>query len=255
MSANFSAPPASPVASLAAAGPTVHLTYPGASQPLAVRAVMLDLDGTLVNTLGDFDLALNGMLAEQQWPAVDRAFIARTVGKGSPHLIRQTLLHLGLGQGDAVDEALYERAHASYQQHYERINGQASELYAGVAQGLAQLHAVGLPLACITNKPTQHARDLLQLLGVAHYFACVHGGDFFARRKPDPMPLIETARLLGCAPAQALMVGDSVNDSLAAHAAGSPVLLMRYGYNHGEPIEGVPAQGYLHSLADVQRAD
>lgn len=240
-------------ASPASTRPLIRLTYPGAAQPLAVRAVMLDLDGTLVNTLGDFDLALNGMLAEQQWPAVDRAFIARTVGKGSPYLIRQTLLHLGLGQGGVVDEALYERAHASYQQHYERINGQASELYAGVAQGLAQLHAAGLPLACITNKPTQHARDLLQMLGVAHYFACVHGGDFFARRKPDPLPLIETARLLGCEPAQALMVGDSVNDSLAAHGAGSPVLLVRYGYNHGEPIEGVPAQGYLHSLADVQR--
>ena len=212
---------------------------------------MLDLDGTLVNTLGDFDLALNGMLAEQQWPQVERAFIARTVGKGSAYLIRQTLLHVGLGQGGTVDDALHERAHASYQQHYERINGQASELYAGVAQGLAQLHAAGLPLACITNKPTQHAHDLLRMLGIAHYFACVHGGDFFARRKPDPMPLLETARLLGCAPAQALMVGDSVNDSQAAHGAGCPVLLVRYGYNHGEPIEGVPAQGYLDSLADL----
>ena len=119
-------------------------------------------------------------------------------------------------------------------------------------QGLEQLHAAGLPLACITNKPTQHASALLQMLGVAHYFACVHGGDAFARRKPDPLPLIETARILGCAPAQALMVGDSVNDSEAAHGAGSPVLLVCYGYNHGNPIEGVPAQGYLHSLADLR---
>ncbi len=231
---------------------TVRLTYPDCASGLDVQAVMLDLDGTLVNTLGDFDLALNGMLAENHWPQVEPAFIARTVGKGSPYLIRQTLLHVGLGRDGVVDEALYARAHASYQQHYSRINGQASHLYAGVRQGLEQLHAAGLLLACITNKPTQHARDLLQQLGVAHYFACVHGGDFFARRKPDPLPLLETARMLGCAPAQALMVGDSVNDSEAAHGAGCPVLLVRYGYNHGEPIEGVPAQGYLHSLAELR---
>ena len=234
----------------------VCLAYPDCAQAIPAQAVMIDLDGTLVNTLGDFDLALNNMLAEQGWPRVEPAFIARTVGKGSPYLIRQTLLHLGLGKNGMVngelDEALYEQAHASYQQHYHRINGQASHLYPGVQQGLEQLHAAGLPLACITNKPTQHASALLQTLGVVHYFACAHGGDAFARRKPDPLPLIETARILGCAPAQALMIGDSVNDSEAAHGAGSPVLLVRYGYNHGNPIEGVPAQGYLHSLADLR---
>ena len=232
--------------------PSVRLSAPGCPEVLTVRAVMLDLDGTLVNTLGDFDLALNNMLAEQQWPPLSRAFIARTVGKGSPYLIRQALLHLGKDENGTVDEALYERMHAAYQQHYSRINGHDSHLYPGVKQGVEHLHAAGLPLACITNKPTAHATELLHLLGIGQYFTCVHGGDRFERRKPDPMPLVETAKILGTPAAQTLMVGDSANDSEAAHGAGCPVLLVRYGYNHGNPIEGVPALGYLESLADLR---
>ena len=171
----------------------LRLFFPGCTRAVDVRAVMIDLDGTMVNTLGDFDLALNGMLAEQQWPRVECSFIERMIGKGSPHLVRQTLLHLGLGRDGAVDGALYERAHTCYQQHYNRINGRASHLYPGVKEGVEQLHAAGLRLACITNKPTEHAIALLHMLGIGQYFSFVHGGDRFERRKPDPMPLVARA--------------------------------------------------------------
>lgn len=239
---------------MCAAAKTLRLSFPGCAQAVDVRAAMIDLDGTMVNTLGDFDLALNGMLAEQQWPRVEHAFIARTVGKGSPYLVRQTLLHLGLGRDGVVNDDLHERAHACYQQHYSRINGRASHLYPGVKKGVEQLHAAGLQLACITNKPTGHATALLHMLGIGQYFSFVHGGDRFERRKPDPLPLVETARMLGAEPAQTLMVGDSVNDSQAAHGAGCPVVLVRYGYNHGEPIDRVPALGYLERLSDLRCA-
>lgn len=234
--------------------PAFHLQWSdNPAHSLAVQAIMLDLDGTLVNTLDDFDAAVNAMLAELQLPPVSRAFIARTVGKGSPYLIRQTLLHVGVEPAHAAAEApLFQRAHTLYLHHYGRMNAQASHLYPGVQQSLTHWHAVGLPLACITNKPTRHAIALLQTLGVMQFFRCVHGGDYFERRKPDPLPLLETAKILGCAPNQALMVGDSANDAQAASAAGCPVLLVRYGYNHGEPIETVPAQGYLNSLADLR---
>ncbi|MDO5653165.1 MAG: phosphoglycolate phosphatase [Brachymonas sp.] len=233
-------------------GKKTELLIPGREQALAVQAVMLDLDGTLVNTLGDFDLALNNMLAEQQWPSVERERIGRWVGKGSPYLIREALLHLGKGNNGVVDDELYERIHTRYQEHYDQINGRDSHLYPGVKEGVQKLHATGMKLACITNKPTWHATALLQQLGIAEYFSCIHGGEFFPRRKPDPMPLVETARILGSAPADTLMIGDSANDSQAAHGAGCPVVLVRYGYNHGDPIEGVPALGYLDSLADIQ---
>ena len=162
---------------------------------------------------------------------------------------------LVLGRDGAVDGALYERAHTCYQQHYNRINGRASHLYPGVKEGVEQLHAAGLRLACITNKPTEHAIALLHMLGIGQYFSFVHGGDRFERRKPDPMPLVETARMLGCEPVQVLMIGDSANDSQAAHGAGCPVVLVRYGYNHGEPVDRVPALGYLERLSDLRCAE
>ena len=223
-----------------------ELRWPGASQPLAVQGVMIDLDGTMVDTMGDFDLALNAMLAELQLPAIARSTIGQLVGKGSEHLIRQTLQQVG------ADEARFDTAFASYQRHYGEINGQQSRLFDGVQQGLEQLQALGLPLACLTNKPQAHAEVLLQRLGIAGYFRCVFGGDAFARKKPDPLPLLETARALGTDPAVTLMLGDSSNDAQAAHAAGCPVLLVDYGYNHGQPIREVPAQGYLSSMAQLQ---
>ncbi|MEE1654467.1 MULTISPECIES: phosphoglycolate phosphatase [Brachymonas] len=223
-----------------------ELRWPCASQPLAVQGVMIDLDGTMVDTMGDFDLALNAMLAELQLPAIARSTIGQLVGKGSEHLIRQTLQQVG------ADAARFDTAFASYQRHYGEINGQQSRLFDGVQQGLEQLQALGLPLACLTNKPQAHAEVLLQRLGIAGYFRCVFGGDAFARKKPDPLPLLETARALGTDPAVTLMLGDSSNDAQAAHAAGCPVLLVDYGYNHGQPIREVPAQGYLSSMAQLQ---
>jgi phosphoglycolate phosphatase len=215
-----------------------------------IRAVILDLDGTLVDTLGDFELALRDMLRDLgvSPDAVAREFIGHTVGKGSEYLVQQTLGHVGLA---ATDQALFERAIDRYQHHYGRINGQASELFPGVLEGVKALRAMGLPLACVTNKPGRYARDLLSAKGLASSFDLVFGGDAFARKKPDPLPLIETCRALGQAPAATLMVGDSLNDAQAGHAAGCQVVLVSYGYNHGRPIREVPAHGYIDRLDEL----
>jgi phosphoglycolate phosphatase len=206
------------------------------------RAVVIDLDGTLVDTLGDFDLALNAMLADLGLPAVDRAFIERSVGKGSEHLIAATLAQAGA----AAD--LQPHAWDRYQQHYLRINGSAAVVYPGVPEGLQRLRALGLPLACLTNKPAAFARPLLQRLGLDGCFAQVFGGDDFPRKKPDPLPLRETCKALGTAPAETLMVGDSGNDAQAARAAGCPVVLVDYGYNHGRSVAEEDADGIIGRL-------
>jgi len=207
-----------------------------------MQAAIIDLDGTMVDTLGDFEVALNAMLADLSLPVVPRAFIEHTVGKGSEHLIRSTLAHVG---GDAMR---YDAAWARYQHHYQRINGDHAAVYPGVVEGLRALRQRGLRLACLTNKPGDFARTLLQKKGLDSYFARVFGGDAFERKKPDPLPLLKTCEALGSLPERTLMVGDSSNDARAARAAGCPVLLVSYGYNHGEPVSGVDADGVIDRL-------
>jgi len=211
----------------------------------SVRGVIVDLDGTMVDTLGDFEAALNRMLAELDLPPVSRKLVERTVGKGSEHLIRSVLEHqLALPQVNA----LMEPAWRIYQRHYLEINGAFSDVYPGVLAALQQWQGSGLQLACLTNKPLNFARPLLKAKGLDVFFAHVFGGDSFERKKPDPLPLHKTCEALGTLAAQTLMVGDSENDGLAARAAGCPVVLVSYGYNHGRPIREVDADGYVDSL-------
>jgi phosphoglycolate phosphatase len=213
--------------------------------PALVQAAIVDLDGTMVDTLGDFTVALNETLAELGLPSIARSAVERMVGKGSEHLIRCALLHV------AGNDLLYEPAWQAYQRCYLAINGRHAMVYPGVLEGLRALKAHGLKLACLTNKPTAFAQPLLQAKGLTDFFDLVFGGDAFERKKPDPLPLRMACRALGCAPGSTLVIGDSSNDAQAARAAGCPVLLVTYGYNHGEPVRGVDADGFIGSLADL----
>lgn len=210
-----------------------------------LHAAIIDLDGTLVDTLGDFELALNRTLDDLRLPGVDRAFIERTVGKGSEHLIRRTLAQVG------GDPEHYDAAWQRYQAHYLAVNGQASAVYPGALEGLVRLAEAGLPLACLTNKPGAFARPLLAAKGLDRFFRHVFGGDAFARKKPDPLPLLETCRALGTPPEATLMVGDSSNDAQAARAAGCPVVLVAYGYNHGEPVAAAGADAVVDRIDQI----
>jgi phosphoglycolate phosphatase len=214
-----------------------------------LQAAIVDLDGTLVDTLDDFVAALGAMFADFGWPPLDRAFVARTVGKGSEHLLRRALAEAGAANDATTD--LFDTAMARYQQHYREVNGRHARVYPGAAQGLARLEAHGLRLACVTNKPTTFARELLQAVGLAGHFRHVFGGDAFARRKPDPLPLLEACAALGSDPRRTLMVGDSRNDAQAARAAGCPVVLVSYGYNHGEPVRDVDADAYVDRIDEI----
>ncbi|MBS7806204.1 phosphoglycolate phosphatase [Variovorax sp. PCZ-1] len=223
-----------------------------------IQAVIVDLDGTMVDTLGDFEVALNRMLADVSLPPVDRAFIEATVGKGSEHLIRSTLdyvqkqqlAHIESAQS-AIKSVAYQTAWASYQSHYLACNGEASAVYPGVLAGLQTLRNRGLKLACLTNKPLAFAKPLLKTKGLDGFFSHIFGGDSFEKKKPDPLPLIKTCEVLGAAPQHTLMIGDSSNDAQAAHAAHCPVVLMTYGYNHGHDIRATPAVAHLSSLQDI----
>lgn len=218
-----------------------------------IEAVIVDLDGTMVDTLGDFRVALNAMLADLPLPyatlQVDQATVEQLVGKGSEHLIKSVLALLG-GESSAEEaiDLLYPQAWESYQRHYARFNGQFSAVYPGVLKGLQQLKARGLRLACLTNKPTAFAKTLLIDKGLDSFFEMTFGGDAFEKKKPDPLPLIKTCEALGVCRERTLMIGDSSNDAQAARAAGCPVVLVTYGYNHGTPARTVDADGFVDAL-------
>jgi len=227
-------------------------------------AALVDLDGTMVDTLGDFVVVLDRMLADLPAPfstaQVHTSEVARLVGKGSENLIKAVLTQVLAAQAPSSCaattnfDALYPLAWQRYQHHYQLINGQFAVVYPGVLQGLQQLRAAGKRLACLTNKPTAFAQVLLRAKGLEGFFDVVYGGDAFERRKPDPLPLLKACEALGSQPQRTLMIGDSSNDAQAARAAGCPVWLVRYGYNHGQPIDAVPAEAYLDSLAELTTA-
>lgn len=223
---------------------------------LNLQAVMIDLDGTMVDTIGDFEVALNRALADLQVPTANRTLIERSIGKGSEHLILTVLKHqLALPEmaGNVQElERLITSVWERYEHHYLSINGEFSNVFPGVMEGLEQIKALGLPMACLTNKPVSFTLPLIRDKGLAPYFSKVFGGDSFERKKPDPLPLLKTCEALQSLPAKTLMVGDSSNDAQAADAAGCPVVLMTYGYNHGEPIQNTPALAWLDSLVQLK---
>ena len=208
----------------------------------ACTAAIIDLDGTLVDTLGDFCAALDATFAELALPRLDRTEVERMIGKGSEHLIRSALAAVG------GSPALYEPAWEAYQRVYRSLNGQHATLDPGAAEALQALRDAGLRLACLTNKPTEFAKALLLAKGLDRQFDFVFGGDAFERKKPDPLPLLRTCEALQSKPASTLVIGDSSNDAQAARAAGCPVLLVTYGYNHGQPVSEVDADGTIDAL-------
>jgi phosphoglycolate phosphatase len=226
----------------------------GAARPVAgsaagsaagFDAALVDLDGTLVDTVGDFEAALVSALAELGLPAVPRAFVRDSIGKGSEHLIAQTLAAVGAPAAQAP--ALWRH----YQRHYLAINGRHSAPYPGALAAMRELRAMGLRLGCVTNKPGAFVGPLLALTGLAPLFELAYGGDAFERKKPDPLPLRRACEALGTEPARTLMVGDSSNDAEAARAAGCPVVLVSYGYNHGRPAAEARPDALIDSLAEL----
>jgi phosphoglycolate phosphatase len=213
-----------------------------------VRAAIIDLDGTMLDTIPDFHVAINGMRAELGLGPITQEQIALMVGKGSENLIRSVL---ALDWDAARVEAAFAQAMDAYQRHYLSINGNYSTLYPDVIEGLTALKAQGLRLACVTNKPISFTTPLLKLKALSGFFEVVYGGDSLPRKKPDPLPLQTVCADFGLQPAQVVAIGDSSNDAQAARAAGCPVLTVPYGYNHGESIHDIDSDGIVSTLLEA----
>jgi phosphoglycolate phosphatase len=201
-----------------------------------LRAILIDLDGTLLETAPDLAAAANQVRAEFGLPELAVARIAQFVGKGTDRLVHRALTDDLHGE---VGAERFTPAKASFERHYRAVNGQRSSVFEGVPQALERLRAAGLRLACVTNKPREFTHALLERTGLLAQLDAAVAGDEVARRKPHPDLLLEACRRLGVAPAEALMLGDSENDVQAAHAAGCPCVLVETGYNEGEPVHAL----------------
>ena len=213
-----------------------------------IRAAIIDLDGTMVDTAPDFQVAINRMRDELHLAPLSLDTIVDFVGKGSENLMRRVL---GVDFEKSEVESRFDHALERYQHHYLQINGDHSELYAGVHEGLVAMKKGGVRLACVTNKPIAFARPLLEKKGLIDLFEVIYGGDSLAHKKPHPLPMLTVCNDFDLQPAQVDAIGDSSNDSEAARAAGCRVLTVPYGYNHGQPVQTIDTDGIVESLLDA----
>ena len=210
-----------------------------------VKALLIDLDGTLIDTLPDFVAALEGVAAELDLAPATPDWVRSHIGRGGERLVRDWLA------SQFRPEAL-EAALALYARHYARVNGQAAQAFDGALDMVNELRRMGLRLACVTNKPQAMAEALLAQFDLRNAFEVVVGARPGLKPKPSPDAILAACATLQLPPDGAGVLGDSRNDAEAALAAGcAATFLLRHGYNHGEPIDAVPAQAHLDRLADV----
>ncbi|MCB4809774.1 phosphoglycolate phosphatase [Methylovorus menthalis] len=216
--------------------------------PIPVRAVALDLDGTLLHTAPDLADAANRMLLALGRPTLPEALVMTYVGNGAARLVKRLLT----GEMEAEpDAAAFEQAQDLFFEHYAEVLTRRSAPYPGAMEGVKQLHAVGYKLACITNKPERFTLPLLQAMDMLPYFSLVLSGDSLPRKKPDPLPLLHMAEMFGVSPAQMVMIGDSSADVDAARAAGCAAIAVSYGYNRGQPADMLGADAVIDSLQEA----
>ena len=216
----------------------------------APRALLLDLDGTLLDTAPDLAEAANATLAELGRRPLALGTLRDFVGKGIAHLVRRALEWDAAGP---ADEALFEAACARFADHYARLNGAASRPFDGVLDGLAEMRSMGLRLACVTNKVARFTDPLLETSGVRSYFDTVVTSDQAGARKPDPAIFLEACRRLGVLPGEACVIGDSANDAEGARAAGCRFLLVPYGYREGRELREIQSDGIVATLREAAK--
>lgn len=217
--------------------------------PLRVKAVTIDLDGTLADSIPDLAAAANGMLRELKRAELPLESIKSFVGKGIPRLVERALAGSVDGTATAAE---MELALPVFERHYAGVNGRYSVLYPGVEEGLQALREMRMPLACVTNKSGRFTVPLLEHLGIAGFFDQIIGGDALPQKKPHPAQLLHAAKGFGILPSDMLMIGDSLNDAQAARAAGCPVFCVPYGYNEGQDVRSLDVDAIVPSLIEAK---
>jgi len=207
----------------------------------SVRALIFDLDGTLIDSKQDLIHSVNAMLVEMGREMLHEDTISGYIGHGAPKLVGRAL-------GNGTTEEDRERALKFFLAHYEQHKLDTTRAYPGVAEALEELR--GFPMAVLTNKPVRVSNRILEGLGLAKYFRAVYGGNSFETKKPDPLGAKKILEELGAAAEQTMMIGDSEVDIQTARNAGTFAVAVNYGFGAHDRAT-YPADVYLDRLTEL----
>jgi len=209
------------------------------------RAVLIDLDGTLLDTAPELVASVNALLLSRGLEPLPETCVRNLIGKGVAHLVTGAMQ---LSMRAAPDAYTIAQAIEQFNAIYWRFNGTQARLYPEAFNGLTALRGAGLKTACVTNKPSAFTLPLLQAVHCFDQFDAVVCGDEVTNKKPAPDALWLACKRLSVQPNEAVMIGDSANDALAARAAGCVMLLVPYGYREGAQVHEIDADGIVSSL-------
>jgi phosphoglycolate phosphatase len=207
----------------------------------SVRALIFDLDGTLIDSKHDLVLSVNAMLRELHRPELPEDTISSHIGRGAPQLVADSL-------GRGATEAEIQRGLKFFLEYYEGHKMDNTLAYPGVQEALAQLSR--FPMAVLTNKPFRISIRILDALDLSKYFRAIYGGNSFATKKPDPLGANAILRELNMAPHETILVGDSEVDVQTARNAGTLAVSVNYGFGMHDRA-AYPADVYLDSLTEL----
>ena len=214
------------------------------------KLVMIDVDGTLVDSVPDLAYCVDQMMISLGRPARGEERVRHWVGNGVPRLVERALT----GELDGFpSQQAFDKAYPIFLDLYAQNSSVRSTLYEGVIEGLDYLKSKGYLLGCVTNKAEQFTLPLLKSLGIIDYFGIVISGDTLEKKKPDPLPLIHGANFFNINPNECLMLGDSVSDVKAARAASFQIICMSYGYNHGNNIADEKPDLVIDSMTELAK--
>ncbi len=212
--------------------------------------IMIDVDGTLVDSVPDLAYCVDEMMVELGMEKRGEDKVRHWVGNGVSKLVERAITDKLEGQ---LEKELFNKAYPIFLNYYAENTAKRTCLYEGVREGLDYLSLQGYHLGCVTNKASQFTHPLLKELGIIDYFKIVISGDTLAKKKPDPMPLLYGAEYFGVKPKGCLMIGDSVSDVKASRSAGFDIICMSYGYNHGNNIADEKPDLVIDSMTELAK--
>ena len=209
------------------------------------KAVLFDLDGTLIHSAPDLHAAANVICNMRGWPEFELETIISYIGNGIPTLVKRIFDE----RGASTKEADYQTAVMDYLAYYNANSTRLTKPYAGVVGALDELKALKIPMAVVTNKPEAPAKTILQQLNLDRYFKAIIGGDSTLSKKPDVAPYLAACNMLDVDLADTIYVGDSETDGKTALTANVPFILFTGGYRNSS-IEEIP---HRHTIDHFQQ--